>query len=280
MSHQHYVFSIPQSGQSRNRVKLRNAASARYGGDWSSIPHAHSYTELFYVVGGDGQFRIDNELFPVKANQLVVINPNIMHTEVSYEDHPLEYIVVGIEGPELRMHAEHDGRFCVFDVPETAPILACMQSILREMQNRQPDYDIVCQAYTEILIVQLARSDSFSIVDAPVEPQLTSQCASIRHYIESHYKERLTLEDLAAVAKVNKYYLSHVFRKEYGVPPINYMISCRIRESTRLLVETDLSLSEIAEILGFSSASYFSQSFRRAEAVSPTQYRLDHRKNC
>lgn len=276
MSHQHYAFTIPQKTDTR-AVKLRNAASARYGGDWNSIPHAHSYTELFYVVGGAGQFRIDNELFPVRADQLVVINPNIMHTEVSYGDQPLEYIVVGVEGPELRISREHEGRFCVLDVPENAPLLPYMQCILHEMQQRRTGYETVCQAYTEILMVQLMRSDTFTLVDAPTEMHSGGQCASIRHYIESHYKESLTLDTLADVAKINKYYLSHAFLREYGMPPMRYVNTCRIREGRRLLIETDLSLSQMASILGFSSASYFSQSFRHNEGISPMEYRKKHK---
>ena len=55
------------------------------------------------------------------------------------------------------------------------------------------------------------------------------------------------------------------------------MIACRIREGKRLLAETDHSLSQIAAVLGFSSSSYFSQSFRNAEGIRPTEYRKAHR---
>lgn len=275
MSHQHYAFTLPDDPGIRT-VKLRNSASARYGGDWHSIPHTHGYTELFYVVAGAGQFNIDGDLFPVKTNQLVIVNPNILHTEVSYGDHPLEYIVVGVEGPELAMHEDHDGRFCLFDVPEQAPILQCMQSILREMQNRQQGYETICQAYTEILIVQLMRTSSFTLIDPPVSSPVYSQCASVRHYIENHFKEHLTLDHLAAVANMNKFHLSHIFKKEFGVSPMSYMNSCRNREGKRLLMETNLSLSQVSSILGYSSPSYFSQAFRNIEGCSPQEYRKLH----
>lgn len=273
MSHQHYAFTIPQQTESRISVKLRNAASARYGGDWSSIPHAHNYTELFYVVGGNGNFRFDSDFYPVHANQLVIVNPNIMHTEISFPDQPLEYIVVGLEGPELRMCEDHDGRFCILDVPESTEILSCMQSILHEMQGKRNDYEVICQAYTEILFVQLMRCESFTIEHANLEPYLTSRCASVRHFIEGHYKEPLNLDQLADIAKMNRYSFAHAFRREYGTSPINYVIDCRIREAKRLLIETDLALSQISGILGFSSASYFSQVFRRVEEISPVEYR-------
>ena len=72
---------------------------------------------------------------------------------------------------------------------------------------------------------------------------------------------------------MNKYYLSHAFKREYGISPISYMISRRIDESKYLLAETDLSMSQIAQLLGFSSLSYFSQVFRRTQGIAPMEYR-------
>jgi AraC-like DNA-binding protein len=125
----------------------------------------------------------------------------------------------------------------------------------------------------EILIIRLMRSTSLAV---QAEPQVISgnrQCAAVRRYIDLHFKEALTLEQLADEAHMNKYYLSHAFKREYGISPINYMISRRIEESKYLLAETDLSLSQIAQLLGFSSLSYFSQVFRRTQSVSPMEFR-------
>ena len=87
----------------------------------------------------------------------------------------------------------------------------------------------------------------------------------------------MTLDQLAEQVHINKYYLSHEFRKQFDTSPISYLISRRIRESRFLLAETDHTLSQIAQILGFSSLSYFSQSFRRLEGMSPMEYRRGRR---
>lgn len=273
MSHIHYAFNMVKEKQSQEQMKLRNVASAKYGGDWHSIPHAHSYTELFYIIGGDGQFLIDDERFPVRAHQMVIVNPNIMHTELSYEAHPLEYIVLGIEGLEVSIPGTNEGRYCIYTFPAANKVLNCMQGILREMQDRELEHQMVCQAYMDILVVQLMRNIKVSMSHVSGTSPTNRQCASARHYIEHHYKEKLTLDELAEIVNVNKYYLAHAFKEEYGISPINYMIACRIKAGKRLLVETDLSLSQISGILGFSSASYFSQSFRKAENISPLEYR-------
>ena len=65
----------------RGSANLLNAASSKYGGDWHSVPHTHNHTELFFIVSGKGQFLIQDEVFPVDVNNLVIINPNVLPEE-------------------------------------------------------------------------------------------------------------------------------------------------------------------------------------------------------
>ena len=273
MSHRRFAMDQPGVDNILCRAKLLNVSSAKYGGDWHSVPHTHNYAELFYTVGGSGQFRIGDKLYPVHQNQLVIISPNIIHTEVSYKVSPLEYIVLGIEGLELSVDDNNDGRFCIIDCPGGGEIVSCLRNIYRETVDQKPGYELICQAYMEILISHLMRSTSFAPAPEPAPSQVSRQCAAVRHYIDAHYKEPLNLDMLASQAHVSKYYLAHAFKAEYGISPINYQIYLRIKESRYLLRETDMSLSQISRILGFSSASYFSQSFRKAEGVSPLEFR-------
>ena len=278
MSRRHYSFERDQSFTIRGTAKLLNVASAKYGGDWHSVPHTHNHAELFYIVGGKGQFLIEDELYPVNTNHLVIINPNVTHTEVSLNAQPLEYIVLGIEGVELSMTENSNGQFCILDHFESMDITSSLRNILREMEQKQPGYEDICQAFMEILIIRLMRSTGLSV---PAEPQNSvgnHQCAAVRRYIDHHFKESLTLDQLADEAHMNKYYLSHAFKQEYGISPINYMISRRLEESKYLLAETDLSMSQIAQLLGFSSLSYFSQVFRKTQGLSPMEYRQDNKR--
>ena len=76
---------------------------------------------------------------------------------------------------------------------------------------------------------------------------------------------------------VSKYYLVHAFTKEYDISPINYVIQKRIEEAQQLLKNDDYTLSSISRILGFSSPSYFSQTFKRLTGISPNEYRKQSR---
>ena len=278
MSRSHYSLNKDQAFTIRGTAKLLNAASAKYGGDWHSVPHTHNHAELFYIVGGKGQFLIEDQLYPVNTNHLVIINPNVTHTEVSLNAQPLEYIVLGIDGVELSISENSNGQFCILDHFESMDITSCLRNILREMEQKQPGYEDICQAFMEILIIRLMRSTGLSV---PTEPQNSvgnHQCAAVRRYIDHHFKESLTLDQLAEEAHMNKFYLSHAFKQEYGISPINYMISRRLEESKYLLAETDLSMSQISQLLGFSSLSYFSQVFRKTQGLSPMEYRQDNKR--
>ena len=277
MSRRHYNFERDQSFTIRGTAKLLNVASAKYGGDWHSVPHTHNHLELFYIVGGKGQFLIQDQLYPVDANNLVVINPNVIHTEVSLNAQPLEYIVLGIEGIELQTRDTANGQFSILDHFESVEISSCLRNILRETELKNTGYEDVCQAYMEILLIRLMRNIALAIPSEPQSVSANRQCAAIRRYIDLHFKEALTLEQLAEESHMSKYYLSHTFKREYGVSPINSMISRRIEESKYLLVETDLSLSQIAQLLGFSSLSYFSQVFHRTQGISPKEYRQNQK---
>ncbi len=273
MSRSHYSMNGAQDFTIRGTAKLLNVASARYGGDWHSVPHTHSHMELFFIVGGRGQFLIEDQLHPVNVNNLVIINPNVTHTEVSLNAQPLEYIVLGVDGIELAAGESGDGRFSILDQFESAEISSCLRNILREMEQKNTGYEDICQAYMEILIIRLMRNINLAVPTAPQQGAGNQQCAAVKRYIDLHFKEPLTLDQLAEEAHMNKFYLSHAYKREYGVSPINYMTHKRIEESKYLLAETDLSMSRIAQLLGFSSLSYFSQVFRRTQEMSPMEYR-------
>ena len=143
-------------------------------------------------------------------------------------------------------------------------------------------YELICQDLLELLVLRLMRQTGLSFLTKKPEHRRpgrkpSKECATVRHYIDNHFKENINLNLLSELVHVNKYYMVHSFTKEYGISPINYLISRRIEESKYLLGDTDHSLSQISHMLGFSSPSYFSQSFRRLEGMSPMEYRKTSR---
>ena len=273
-------YELFQSNTLRKTANLLYISSAKYGGDWHSVQHTHNCSELFYVIEGQGQFLIESKTYPVSVNDLVIVNPNVSHTEVSLNASPLKYIVLGIEGLELSASSEgNDTNFCIINLKNIKDmILLYLQNMLSEIENKKPGYDIVCQDLMEILIVLLGRQTNFSTVLAPISKKTSRLSGLTKRYLDTHYQENITLDQLAEINHVSKYHLSHVFTEEYGISPINYLISKRIAEAEHLLNTTDFSLSLISNTTGFSSSSYFAQIFKKQKGMSPSEYRKQSRK--
>lgn len=155
--------------------------------------------------------------------------------------------------------------------------MSCLELMLQEARELQPGYEQVCAALLSVVLLRLSRQEGVALSEEPSGPRISRECDLVRRYIDNHFKEDLTLDQLAQLAHLNKYYLAHTFRREFGVSPINYLISRRIEESRFLLRETDHTLTLISQMLGFSSLSYFSQCFRRVEGISPMEYRKRNR---
>lgn len=274
MSTNRYDVTLQNNTEIRTAAKLLYISSAKDSGDWHSALHSHNCSEFFYVTSGIGQFRIDGNIYPVSVHDLVIINPNVLHTEVSSTDQPLEYIALGIDGLELTTKENNESRHYIVNFQNSREnILIYLQNMLKEVERKSPGYEIVCQDLMEILMIQLMRQTNFSASISPIRKKSTHLCSTIHKYIETHYKENITLDLLADLTHISKYYMVHAFTEEYGISPINYMIYCRIEEGKQLLKNDDYSISLISRLLGFSSPSYFSQAFKKLTGQSPNEYR-------
>lgn len=254
--------------------QLLYIASSRFENDWPSIKHAHACAELFFCVSGSGRFLIQDMTLNVRANDLIVINANVDHTEQSVTDDPLEYTVVGVAGLEF----QHEGAYgyAAMDFgPVRESILFLLKTLISEVNTRGEHYMGICHHVLATLLLQLERLSDVRVsgVDEAAARPINKNAAWVRQYIDEHYAEDLTLTSLAELVRMNKYSLGHLFRKEYGTSPINYLAERRIREGKYLLEHSDHSISQIADILNFSSLSYFSQRFRHMEGISPKEFR-------
>lgn len=95
---------------------------------------------------------------------------------------------------------------------------------------------------------------------------------NVRKYINEHVREHLSLNEVAAMFGISPSYLSQLFSKYNETGFTEYVNTCKIRESKRLLTEENLKVYEVAEMLGFESAFYFSKVFKKVEGVAPTEY--------
>lgn len=270
-----------------DNAKLLYVSTSKYEGDWQSILHSHPFSELFYVVNGSGSFIAEGSEFPVVKNDMVIINPHVQHTEKSLQTTPLEYIVLGIEGLSFSFEniasAQHgismqtaSGDVCKYNM-QNSNVYAYLNIMLEEISHKEENYETVCQNLLEVLLTCMLRNDHLSILQSN-NTILNRECTQIKNYLDANYSENITLDTLASLTHMNKYYMAHAFTKYTGLSPINYLLQKRIQEGKSLLESTTCSISQISTILGFSSQSYFSQVFKKATGKTPIQHRNEFKK--
>lgn len=259
-----------------SQARLLYVSYTHYSQEWNSAIHTHAFAELFFITGGNGVFQVRQERFPVAINDLVVVSAGVPHAETSQDGSPMEYVVLGVEGLEPLTGISGCG--LIHLLPGGEDLSSCLRMMVQEARDQGSGWEDACQNLLEVILLRLLRREDFALTAQTAGAGSSRECGQVKRYIDNHFKENLDLEQLAALVHVNKYYLAHAFKKEFGTSPISYLIARRIQESRFLLAETDHTLSQIAHILGFSSLSYFSQSFRKAEGTSPLEYRRSHRR--
>ena len=98
-----------------------------------------------------------------------------------------------------------------------------------------------------------------------------------QEYMEAHSAERFSLQEMAGALFVNGSYLLRVFKRSTGMTPLCCHHRIRCRKAKELLVQTDQTISEIGEAVGFVSSAHFSHVFRKTEGCTPSEYRMKNR---
>lgn len=233
MSTDRYDFTEREFQLHNSGAKLLYISSAKYNGDWYSFPHTHNFTEVFYVIGGAGKFQIRDSYYKVSVGDMVILNPNIEHTETSMVDDPLEYIVLGIRG--IKMSAELDPKqdFSIIHFNEAAEeIQRYLLAMLQEAKNQRNDYEEVCGHLLDILFICLMRQTN--ITSRVQEADLTHQnkAAAAKEYIDAHFREDIALDQLAQKSRSTSIIWPTFSARATGCPPSSTSRRCGWRRAS------------------------------------------------
>ena len=264
--------------------ELLYISKSEYGNDWHSTAHFHPFTEIFFITQGQGIMEIDDVDVSIKEGDLIIINPNCPHTEKSSQNTSdyLKYIVFGINNlalasnPSSKFSSENKDlnlyKILNFN-HDKDELLYFLNSLMCEVEEKNKNYELACKSILTLFIIYISRNAESNLIITDNPEKLNIECIKIKNYIDSHYAENITLDILSNLSYVNKFHLVHLFTKQMGISPINYLINKRIEESKNLLTTTNYSVRDISTIVGFSNSSYFSQMFKKITGCSPREYK-------
>lgn len=269
-------INLEHMNEEKQDFRLRYVSISKYEGDWQSIPHTHQFTELFYVLRGKGVFYIEDEIVPVEADDLMIINPHIEHTEKTLPNDPMEYIVFGVEGLAFAFEDDNvedpKGYSSYSYSSDESQMLDFAQLMVKEFHDKKPGFETLCHGLLQVLLVYISRKQHLNVIP-DTSFRLSKECALAKRYIDANYSKNITLDTLAEITHINKFYLTHIFTECMGQSPINYLTEVRLAASKQQLATSNMSIAQVASNNGFSSQSYFSQIFKKKIGVTPQQYR-------
>ena len=271
---------------SSNRVLYTPSAFARssllhlqeIGTLQALAPHTSSRSNLqsylfFTVLSGSGELVYDGKKYELKKGDMVFIDCRKPYS------HTTDLNLWSLRwchfyGPTLSFvyekYVERGGR-PTFRPEETASFLSTLDSLYKLASGS--DYIRDMRINEELnRLCTLLMEQSWNPEEATTAPKKLS-VAEVKEYLEQHYAEKITLDELSTRFFINKYYLTRVFKEQFGQSITAYLTSLRITHAKQLLRFSEKSVEEIGLECGLGQLHYFSRVFKEVEGVPPSIYR-------
>jgi AraC-like DNA-binding protein len=245
---------------------------------------------LVIILKGTSMHVIDGEEFPVKAGDVFVIAQNHEHQYLEMHGLALANILFDPEAlamnqwdiralpgfhalfslePAFRSQHNFRSRLQLSE-RKLNHVNELIHDLTRETQQRNPGYRIMARGLFMQLSVSLSRAYSSSPTEESLD--LLRIGDAIAH-IETHYAEKITLDELAEKSYLSQRHFTRVFQDCIGRSPIDHLLHVRCRKAAELLKGTDRTITDIAFNCGFSDSNYFTRCFRKTMNQTPKQYR-------
>lgn len=250
--------------------------------NWGNRLHTHNFYELLFCMSKNMQFLINETVYTLHENDLLLLNSVDVHGIVNNSDQLFERYVI-------EFAPEYASPFCssydilnIFHTKDRPHILhlnaAQAQNYLFQFNKldsyEQPSDTFALPLYQQISFVELLLLvNRFSTSAAVFENEnpKTERLEKILAYINNHLNEKLTVQDLADHFYCSASHLSATFKSFTGYTVNNYIINQRIALASRLLKQ-DFSVQEVAEKTGFNNYSHFIRTFKKYTGYSPKHF--------
>lgn len=254
--------------------------------------HSHDHLEVVIIVQGTALHLADNATAAVKAGDVLVLRPGVVHAYDHTADLELFNLLYYQEKlPLPLLDARSMPLAGVFlpveggvDWPSAKPVMSLgpeesrrvverLQELDDELRDIRPGNSFFCLALFMELLARLARHG-----DGARARQARSLIAAVVEHINKNYRRQLEVEELVSLAKMSRRNFFRHFQEATGRGPGEYARLVRVGRAAELLLSTSLSIAEVAADCGFSDSNYFCRAFREAMGTSPGQFRQTSRR--
>lgn len=224
------------------------------------------------VLSGSGTLMYDNKTYALKKGSCFFIDCMTPYYHQSNSDDPWELIWVHFQGATT---PEYYRFFSDFSVPAFLPAAF---GELHEKFLSLLDVNKESNLSAEIASSRLIMDILSIILQEITRPKETAvphkiNLENVRNYLDEHYTDKFSLDELADEFFISKFHLSREFKNRYGITLNHYVIAKRITLAKKLLRFSSYTLEKIAGECGFYDASYFNKQFKKSEGISASDFR-------
>jgi AraC-like DNA-binding protein len=158
---------------------------------------------------------------------------------------------------------------CVYSVRILQQLKIMFEEITEELLQKQPHYELISITLLLRILSIIQREQA----QTSVSPKSLTNVAPAIQHMNRYCESNLTLDEYASMCHISKYHFLRVFKQTTGTTPIEYRNAIRIGHAKEFLENSFYSVSEITSMLGYTSLSYFSDTFRKSVGISPAEYR-------
>ena len=248
--------------------------------------HFHNAYQILYIKSDGTKLNINGVYYPANRGTLVFMCPLRNHFfEFEGEDAERYELLINtsiaekcILNPVLMsvFQARPDVESCMI---ETGEMGEGAEKIIKEIVT---EYEENEEFTNDVQTANLYRLLTYMFRNFPHLCELTQSQSEkhinlVRKHIEEKFSEQISIEEIAEIFHINRYYLTHRFKSVTGYSPKQYVLMCRIARARQLLTGSNISIMEIAGRCGFGDASNFSRQFRAETGYTPKKFRAKYK---
>lgn len=257
----------------------RNIDAMIYTCGYENCTPGHSYGPILrngylihYILDGSGIYKARGNIFRLKAGDAFLICPEeLIYYEADMHT-PWTYTWIGLQGIKIKGYLERTL------LPKRLTVHFGRDEQLRRCHEKMAEADRLSRN-RDLVMNSILYEYLFLLADKFPNEQYTHQEEKTNHvekalqYIENHYCDPVTIQDIANHLGLNRSYLHRIFKSFTGVSIQSYLLDYRIRQACILLKTTDLSVRVISHSVSYIDPLYFSRIFHQKMGVSPSEYR-------
>ena len=254
--------------------------------DWEIRAHRHAdLCQLLYVHKGRAQVEVEGQLHVLEQSAIQVIPPLCVH---GFQFSPnVEGFVLTLAAPLVaQLQARLGGsisalqRVASYPAGKDRHYLNNLFSVLQsEYVGAQPARDMLLQSLISVLLVWVTRQVMVRHESRQLPQRGREYLSQFNQRVETLFREQPSVEQLAHQVGISVAHLNSICRELAGRSALQIIHQRQLLEAKRQLIYTPMTISEVAESLGFADPAYFSRFFRRLTGTSPSAFRTDRTDN-